>query len=189
MRGLVRTDSNRKDLDFPPVVSASFDMFRGYINNLDCMFVASDAELGIDLMNSGLSYIRAIPEHNRGFFCVMNNYYPTDCFLKLCSYWCRKYHIDGALVTIPEGDNTQSYKLTVRGKRFDRDGAVVNELVNVSLDDVEKSINEMCENEVKLASADIHLTSLQPFQGTAGFVIALNKFKEKYPELAGDKND
>ena len=195
MRGLVRTDRNRKDLDFPPVISASMDMLRGYINNVDCLFFASsgtevsDLQLHQDIESGGLSYISAVTEHGKLMYCVMNNYYPTDCFLKLGSYWCRRNHLKGALVTIPEGDKAQNYKLTVYGKRFDRNGEVINTLTSTSIDDVEEFLIEMFGEEVKVESADIRLTSLKPFQGTAGFVIALRKFKEKYPELEGNKNE
>lgn len=199
---LVRTNQS--------VMASSFSRVVDYMNNYDCMFITAfrheyskkenrrrNKELASDIHNSDLTYIKAFGGYiesdpdtgdNRvteDTFCVVNNGYRTEDFIKLGVSWCKKYDQEAVLITTPTQDKSRNYALNVIGRYYDANGNIDMQFDHATVQDAEEYFTNICGKDFVLSSTDINVcaTEYEPYSTTAGYVKAMRRFKDRYPDL------
>lgn len=190
--------------------ASSFSRVVDYMNNYDCMFITAfrheysvkenrrrNKELAADIHGSDLTYIKAFggfiergenPDGVRvteDTFCVVNNGYRTEDFIKLAVSWCKKYDQDSVLVTIPTQDKTRNHAINVIGRYYDQNGNIDMQFDHANVQDAQDYFTNICGKDFVLSSTDISVsaTEYEPYSGTAGYIKAMRRFKDRYPEL------
>lgn len=159
-------------------------------------------ELEAEIKASGLTYIKAKGGfiENRGTtdekrvseetFCVINNRYAPDDFIRLAIHWCDMFDQDDVLITEPnpvlrsDGHPNAGKPIDIIGRYYDKHGNVEMEFHNASVKDAEEFFTNICGKDFVLSSTDIHATENRQIYSVNGRVMAVRDFKCKYPELA-----
>ena len=207
MYKMVRTKSNPKYDQ--PITASSFSRAVKFMNEYDCIFITAfrheysvkqnrqrNKELAEDIHNSGLTYIKAyggfmetIPGTDdkervtEDTFCVVNNGFRTEDFIKLGVSWCRKYDQDAVLITVPTQDKSKNYALNVIGTYYDKDGNVDMQFDHATIQDAEEYFTNICGKDFVLSAVDVCETDGDAYSGTAGYVKSMRRFKDMYPDL------
>ena len=116
-------------------------------------------------------------------FCIVNNGYTTEDFIKLAIDWCGKYEQEAVLVTSPHQDKTRNYALNIVGTYYTASGNVDMEFDHANIGDVEEYFTNICGKDFVLSSTQIFATDLMPFATVNGRRMASIRFARKYPEL------
>ena len=158
-------------------------------------------ELEREIKSSGLTYVKAKGGfiENAGTsnavrveeetFCVINNRYAPNDFIKLAIHWCGMFDQDAVLVTEPnpirrsDGHPDAGKPIDIIGRYYDKHGNVEMEFHNASVKDAEEFFTNLYGKDFVLSSTDIHATESRQIYSVSGRVMAARDFKCKYPEL------
>ena len=208
MMRLLHTDYQPIMSDTEPVMCSSFSRCVEFMNKYDCMFITAfrseyshkenrrrNKQLAMDIHNSDLTYIKALggfvetlsdgtkQRVTEETFCIVNNGYTTEDFIKLAIEWCGKYEQEAVLVTSPHQDKTRNYALNIVGTYYTASGSVDMEFDHANIGDVEEYFTNICGKDFVLSSTQIFATDLMPFATVNGRRMASIRFARKYPEL------
>jgi hypothetical protein len=178
------------------------------MNTCDCIFITAyrseyshnqnqkrNKQLADDIHDSGLTYIKAkggfIETADSGekvrvtedTFCVVNNGYRTEDFIKLGVSWCGKYDQEAVLITVPKQDKSKNHALNVVGIYYDGNGNVDMKFDHATIQDAEEYFTNICGKDFVLSSTEVFATDLKPYSTTAGYIMAKRLFRSKYPDL------
>ena len=196
---------------FAPVTCSSYNKLVEYVNTRPCMFITAfrssnsktvnrqlNKQLTQDIHNSDLTYIKCQGHwvENKGTqdetdavedtFCVVDNGYTNDDFIKLAVAWCRKYGQEAVLVTVPSKSRFDTHAIKVIGKLYNSEGNVIGRFnrTKMTLSDVDNCFTTAFGKTFALYdSVEVNATSMVPYQTMNGFIIASSVFKHKYPDL------
>ena len=191
-----------------PIVASSFSHVVDYMNKYDCIFITAyrseyshkqnikrNKQLADDIHSSELTYIKAkggfietIADGDKirvteDTFCVVNNRYRTEDFIKLGVSWCKKYDQDAVLITTPTQNKNRNYALNVVGRYYTQSGAIDMKFDNATIQDAEEYFTNICGKDFVLSSTELFATDYMPYSTTAGYVMAKRLFRAKYPDL------
>lgn len=190
-----------------PVMASSFSRVVEFMNKYDCIFITAfrseyshkqnmkrNKQLADDIHNSDLTYIKA----KGGFietvgddkvrvtedtFCVVNNGYRTEDFIKLGVSWCKKYDQEAVLITTPFQDKANNHALNIIGVYYNASGSIDMKFDNATIQDAEEYFTNVCGKDFVLSTTELFATDYQPYSTTAGYVMAKQRFKSKYPNM------
>ena len=198
---------------FAPVTCSSYNKLVEYVNTRPCMFITAfrgensktvnrqrNKQLAQDIHNSDLTYIKCQGHwiENKGTaeeidvvedtYCVVDNGYTNDDFVKLAVSWCKKYEQDAVLVTIPSSRKSRldNGVMQIIGKLYTKEGSVIGSFdrTKMTLNDVDRCFTTAFGKTFALYNAiEVNATSMVPYQTMNGFIIAASIFKHKYPDL------
>ena len=172
----------------PGVICDAGETIAGYVNAIPCMFIASsDSEqLANDISESDLTYIKCQCGLNEAF-CVVNNGYINDHFVRLGVEWCRKYKTETILITFPIREKVNQRRLMkIVGKVYGSMGQVNEELeFSVPFTDTDACFDRVFGKHIALGDkAELVETDLEPYATVNGRRMADIRFKRKYPSLS-----
>lgn len=163
-------------------------------------------ELEAEIKASGLTYIKAKGGfiENRGTadekrvseetFCVINNRYAPDDFIRLAIHWCDMFDQDDVLITEPnpvlrsDGHPNAGKPIDIIGRWYDRNGNIDMEFHNATIKDAEKFFTNICGKDFVLSSTEINKTPDRQINQYSGRVLASYEFEAKYPYLVDIKD-
>lgn len=155
-----------------------------------------------EIRGSGLTFIRAKGGfiENKGTdleervsedtFCVINNRFTPNDFIKLMVKWCGQFEQDSVLITTPmpersknSGQPLANKPINVVGKYYTKTGSIDMEFDNATIQDAEEYFTNVCGKDFVLSSTEICETEGHNIYGTTGRVMGIQDFKDLYPEL------
>lgn len=160
-------------------------------------------QLEQEIKSSGLTFIRAEGGfiENKGTslenevteetYCVINNRFSNDDFIKLMVKWCGEFDQDAVLVTIPTSDKDSNghaktgSAINVKGFYYDKTGAYDSSMVfeHASIQDIEQYFTRICGKNFVLSSTEMFETDWYDIFGVAGHIKGRHDFKQLYPDL------
>lgn len=192
------------------VLATSFNRVLQHMNETECCFITAfrsdystkenrrrNKKLYAEIKASGLSFIKA----NGGFvenlgktdekevtedtFCVINNQYTAEDFIKLACKWCGEFDQESVLITEPvEYDERKhtgfSGQVHVVGRYYDRNGNVDMEFNNVSMRTVEEYFTNIANKAFVLSSISACNYTRNVNRNSVGRRIAHDRFTKKY---------
>ena len=192
----------------PAVHCDTHETIAKYVSEIPCMFIAAfrsdlsrdenrerNDQLEKDIIKSDLTYIKCLGHRTdtdgtelieAGFFVVDNAFINND-FIKLGVEWCRRLEKKVVLITFPDREELNQRRLMGISVNVYNAQREVREKIYFS--DLPFAGSEQCfakaygKNFTLYDSSELVTTSLERYSGTAGFVMALRRFKNKYPEL------
>lgn len=150
-----------------------------------------------EIRGSGLTYIKAKGGfiENKGTeleskvaedtFCVINNRYAPNDFIKLMVKWCGQFEQDSVLVTEPRKENESKKAINIIGTYYTANGQKEMTFDNATIQDAEEYFTNICGHDFVLSSIEVHRTEGHQIYGTTGRVMAIRDFQDLYPELCG----
>ena len=171
----------------PGVICEAHEIIAGYASDIPCMFIASsDSEqLAADISESDMTYIKCRVRGDDAF-CVVNNAYRDEDFIRLGIWWCSKHETKSVLITFPIRENSNRRKLTgIKAIVYNGKGQVKETLeFGAPFSDMDQCFTRAFGRAVSIEdTAELVRTSAERYSGTAGYVIAVHRFKDKYPDL------
>lgn len=169
----------------PGVTCETDEIIAGYVNDIPCMFIASsDSEqLANDISESDLTFIKC-RAHGDVAFCVANNAYRDEDFIRLGIEWCRKHETKSVLITFPVRENVNRRKLAgIKAIVYNGKGQVKEKLeYGVPFMDTEVCFAKVFGKSIALDDkAELFETDLKPYATVNGRRMADERFKRKYP--------
>lgn len=192
------------------VLATSFNRVLQHMNETECCFITAfrsdystkenrrrNKALYAEIKASGLSFIKA----NGGFvetkkdgtkqdvtedtFCVINNQYTTEDFIKLACKWCGEFEQESVLITEPvEYDERKhtgfSGQVHVVGRYYNRNGNVEMEFDNVSMRTVEQYFTNIANKSFVLSSIVTSVYTRDVNCNSVGRQLAHSRFTQKY---------
>ena len=189
------TNNQKPVVHQPAAICDAYVTISKYVSSLPCMFIA--AFVGEDygeeygellsnaLIKSDLTYIKCQCGINEAF-CVVNNGYTNEDFIKLGIDWCRKYETETVLITFPIREKVNQRRLMeIVGKVYNADVQVNEKLeFSVPFANSDECFAKVFGKPVALDDkAEIVITDLTPPATINGRFIAHTRFKNKYPSL------
>ena len=160
-----------------------------YVSSMPCVFISAyyGNEFGEQLSNaiakSDLTYIKCQNVIHEAF-CVVNNGYPKDDFIKPAVDWCREYESKSVLITFPKREKINQRRLiSIYGKVYNSKGLVKETTeFNVPFKDTNECFARVFGKHVSLdEKSEIVETDLTPPETVNGHRMAHNRFILKYP--------
>ncbi len=210
----IKENNKNKENYTETVMESAFSRTKISLNAQPCAFITAyvgeptahneneqgNKTLENEIKESGLSFIKLAGTFTQGAkaaaesevkaeaFCVIDTglYSPED-FTKLAVYWCGEFNQQGVLITEPDLEGAKPNKLIkAMGKLYGRNGNVLNEFKNATMDDVEnyfKAIFGKSFAFTEMLDIDIKETKYDIYNWISGMGAAA-EFKRKYPNLA-----
>ena len=178
------------------------------VSTVPCMFIAAfrsdisieenkerSEQLAKNIFKSDLTYIRCRGHRTdtdgteliEDAFCVVNNGYNNEDFIKLGIEWCRKYEKKAVLISFPNREKVNQRRLLGIAVRVYNDQGEVKERMEFT--DLPFSGSEQCfakaygKNFALESSSEIMRTSLTSPATVNGHLMASIRFRNKYPGL------
>lgn len=164
---------------------------------------ANDEQSGLleqTIRDAGFSFIKAsgsvaADEEKSDFpvedaFCIINNIYVDDDFIRLVCKWCKDFGQSFVLVTIPVEYCTRKHagysgQARVVGRYYDASGKVGREFEDASLSDIDEYFTLVYGEGFALTDGTEPSSELfSRAGGVYGRMSAQREFSERYPELA-----
>lgn len=158
-------------------------------------------QLEADIRASGLTFIKASGGfvENKGTdletrvsedtFCVINNRFPTEKFIALMVYWCRKYEQDSVLITTPVPERSKNGQpltdkpINIIGEYYTKNGTVDMRFDNATVQDAEEYFTNIHGKDFVLSSTEMVDTKWHDIHSAAGRVHGYRDFADLYPDL------
>ncbi len=191
----VNINAKTTDVHHPSVWCSTYETVAQYVNSMPCIFISAFRgdpcrdeyyeQLLKEVDKSDLTYIKC-----RGglyeAFCVVNNGYNDDDFVKLGVELCRKFENKSVLITFPVREKVNQRRLIeIVGKVYNGKGQVKEKLeFGIPFKDADECFARVFGKPVSLDDkAEIVITDLTPPATINGRFIAHTRFKNKYPAL------
>ena len=167
------------------VICDSEEIIAGYLNTFPCMFIASlkSEQLTKDISESDLTYVKC-KTHDTDAFCIVNNAYRDEDFIRLGIWWCRKHETKSVLITFPMREKVNQRRLLeITGKVYNGMGQVKEKLeFGVPFMNTEVCFAKVFGKSIALDdNAELFETDLKPYATVNGRRMADERFKRKYP--------
>lgn len=193
-----------------PISASSFYRMLEHMNNTECCFITAfrstnsvkenrrrNKQLYKAIKDSGLSFIKSyggyvetLPDGTKqdvteDTFCVINNRYSREDFIKLACHWCGEFYQESVLVTIPvEYDNRKhtgfSGKVHIIGRYYNAAGEVEMEFNNVNMRTVEEYFTNIHNKAFVLSAEQIHVITKNRNMNMSGRIAAHKEFWDKF---------
>lgn len=191
----VNINAKTTDVHHPSVWCSTYETVAQYVNSMTCIFISAFRgdpcrdeyyeQLLKEVDKSDLTCIKC-----RGglyeAFCVVNNGYNDDDFVKLGVELCRKFENKSVLITFPVREKVNQRRLIeIVGKVYNGKGQVKEKLeFGIPFMNTDECFARVFGKRVALVDkAELVATDLTPPATVNGRFIAHNKFKRKYPSL------
>ena len=188
--------NNQKPVVHKPVaICDTFETLEKFASALPCIFISAyngseeSEKLSNAIIKSDLTYIKC----QNGIleaFCVVNNGYTNDDFVKLGIEWCRKYECKSVLITFPKREKINQRRLiSICGKAYNSKGQLKETVeFSVPFKDTCECFARVFGKHVALdGKSEIVETDLTPPQTISGRRMAHARFILKYPSFCTAK--
>jgi hypothetical protein len=191
----INSNNQKPVVHQPAAVCDAYETISKYVSLLPCMFITAFvgeeyAEeycelLANAIIKSDLTYIKCQCGMNEAF-CVVNNGYTNEDFIKLGIDWCKKYESETVLISFPIREKVNQRRLVeIVGKVYNGMGQVNEELeFDVPFTNADECFAKVFGMPAALEdNAQIVTTDLTPPATINGHRMAHTRFKIKYPSL------
>lgn len=215
-----------------PIMASSFNRVLQHMNDTECCFITAYRDVFNHTVNekrnkllekkikdAGFSFIRASDgyvEHDaegnpvdvtEDTFCVINNRYTKDDFIKWAISLCKDVdpnktlcapndpardsgiqNQEAVLVTIPvpvDGPTRSKPRAVgIIGRYYDANGNIDMEFGDVTISDITEYFTWVCGKKFSLITSSEHINDFwRDVRGVAGRMLSQKEFRERYPDL------
>lgn len=118
----------------PAAICDTYETILKYVSSSPCIFISAyngseySKQLSNAIMKSDLTYIKC-RTHDTDAFCIVNNAYRDEDFIRLGIWWCRKHETKSVLITFPMREKVNQRRLLeITGKVYNGMGQVKEKL-------------------------------------------------------------